>query len=205
MLRHGLVTWGSTVEEAYGRHIDLVMTAERAIEEREAGRKIFTPRSFATRVDSGRSGLAPEESPRRRVAAQLLPVLRGLVSKREPKVIHFEDSDAVMPFVDSKEAADLSQVGPVTPDHMLYTKRVACYVSWGDPADVEGLSGAVKEAVEGFEKEYIEYVETRNRLGLPMLDPAPRVILVPGIGMFTVGGTPGRPGSSGTSTPPRSK
>ena len=47
--------------------------------------------------------------------------------------------------------------------------------------------GGLTEAVEAFEKEYIEYVGARNCQGLPMLDPAPRVILVPGVGMFTTG------------------
>ena len=67
------------------------------------------------------------------------PRCKGLVSRREPYVIHYEDSDIVTAFVDSKEAAILSQVGPVTPDHMRYTKRVACYVPVDDPANVKGL------------------------------------------------------------------
>lgn len=187
LLRHGLVTWGETAEEAYRRHIEIVTKAEQFIQERKAGRAIFTPGPWALSSRASESDREGQKAERRQIAAQLLPTLQGLVSRREPYVIHYEDSDIVTAFVDSKEAAILSQVGPVTPDHMRYTKRVACYVPVDDPANLKGLVKALTEAVEAFEKEYIEYVEARNVHGLPMLDPAPRVILVPGVGMFTTG------------------
>lgn len=187
MLRHGLVTWGQTAEEAYRRHIDIVTRAEEAIERARSGRTVFHPRSFAAPRVSREGDPAAGPKARRDAAAQLLPVLRGLVSRREPLVVRFDDSEAVLAFVDSEEAAALSQVGPVTPDHMLYTKRVACYVPVDDPGDIQGVIDAVKASVAAYEEAYRAYVEARNHQGLPMLDPAPRVILVPGIGMFTTG------------------
>lgn len=187
LLRHGLVTWGATAKEAYERHIQLVTRAERAIEERKGARVVLTPRSFPSlKGPSGQDGGGRRRA-RRKAAFRLLPVLRGLVSRDEHRVIHFEDSDAVMNFVDSKEAATLSQVGPVTPDHMFYTKRVACYVPVDDPADVQGVEEALKAAVAAFIDEYVAYLQAHGGDDPPAIDPVPRVILVPGIGMFTVG------------------
>jgi len=185
LLHHGLVTWGNTAEEAYRRHVEIVTEAEEAIERARAGRVIFHPRSLARKV--GEENGPAARKIRRDRAAKLLPVLRGLVSRRQPMIVRFDDSDAVLAFVDSEEAASLSQVGPATPDHMLHTKRVACFVPVDDPDDSEAVSRAVQEAIASYEAQYRAYVEERNHQGLPMLDPAPRVILVPGIGMFTTG------------------
>ncbi len=175
--RHGTITWGATVKEAYLRTIDLITQAEEAIRAQAKGRQRF---------GGGRVTSLPE-SDRRSIALAVAPALRGLVSRDKRAILHFDDAPDTLEFVGSREAATLSQAGPATPDHTIYTKRVACFVETAEPRDPERVKVAVREAVERFVADYTRYVEAHRREGTALLDPFPRVVLIPGVGMFTTG------------------
>ncbi|OGL12510.1 MAG: hypothetical protein A3I17_07590 [Candidatus Rokubacteria bacterium RIFCSPLOWO2_02_FULL_72_37] len=166
--RHGTITWGATVREAYEATIELITRAEEAIAERARGRRVFG----GPRVPV----LPPGE--RRARALALAPRLRGLLSRSRRVVVTFDDSPAVTEFVSSTDAPRLSQVGPATPDHTIYTKRLPCFVA---------PDGSVEEAVEAFVRDYTRYFEAHRSEGAALGDPLPRVVLVPGLGMFTAG------------------
>jgi rhamnulose-1-phosphate aldolase/alcohol dehydrogenase len=175
LAKHGTICWGGSVKEPYEATIDLITRAEDAIRERRRGRHVFgAPR---VRV------LEPAE--RRATALALAPKLRGQLGRRARVVVSFDDSAPVLEFVSSSEAPVLSQVGPATPDHTIYTKRLPAYVATdGDPAT---LAVDVEAGVKRFVDEYTRYFEAHNREGATLLDPMPRVVLVPGLGMFTAG------------------
>ncbi|MEK7709867.1 MAG: class II aldolase/adducin family protein, partial [candidate division NC10 bacterium] len=175
--KHGTITWGQTVKEAYLRTIDLITQAEEAIEARAKGRARF-----------GGARLNPLPAGERREGALVVaPFLRGLVSRDKRAVLHFDDAPDVLEFVGSKEAGALSQVGPATPDHTIYTKRVACFVECDHPRDADRVKTALREAVKRFVADYTRYFEAHRQEGMTLFDPFPRVILVPGLGMFTSG------------------
>lgn len=175
--KHGTITWGQTVKEAYLATIDLVTRAEEAIAIKSKTRQRFGgPRA---------TPFAPEA--RREVAVAVGPFLRGLVSRDWRQILHFDDAPAVLEFVGAAEAGTLSQVGPATPDHTIYTKRLPCFVPLERPGDPEALKTALGEAVERFVADYTRYFEANRFEGATLLDPFPRVILVPGLGMFTTG------------------
>src|SRR6185436_4093190 len=70
-------------------------------------------------------------------------------------------------------------------DHTIYTKRLPAYVATdGDPAK---LGTDVEAGVGRFVEEYTRYFEAHRFEGAELLDPLPRVVLVPGLGMFTAG------------------
>jgi len=175
--KHGTINWGETLKEAYLATIDLVSRAEEAIARRARGRVSFG----GLRV----SPLAPAE--RRQTALALAPFLRGLVSRERRAILHFDDAPEILEFVGSKEAGSLSQVGPATPDHTIFTKRLPCFVPVERPADIEQLRAALQVAVERFVQEYTRYFEAHRFEGATLLDPFPRVILIPGVGIFTTG------------------
>src|SRR5919108_584104 len=100
--RHGTITWGATVRDAYEATIELITRAEEAIAERRTGRRVF-------------SGLR-------------VPVLDGAA-----------------------------------------------------------LWSAVDGAITTFVRDYTAYFEARREPGGELTDPLPRVVLVPGLGMFTAG------------------
>jgi NAD(P)-dependent dehydrogenase (short-subunit alcohol dehydrogenase family) len=85
------------------------------------------------------------------------------------------------------DAPTVSQVGPATPDHTIYTKRLPCYVDAGAGADAAEVTAAVEQGLRAFERDYTAYFEAHRFEGARLLDPLPRVVLVPGLGMFTAG------------------
>jgi rhamnulose-1-phosphate aldolase/alcohol dehydrogenase len=175
--KHGTINWGATVREAYEATLDLISRAEDAIAARRRGRRVFGP----PRVGP----LAP--AARRALAVALAPRLRGRLGRSRRVILTYDDSPSVVEFVSSPEAATLSQLGPATPDHTIYTKRLPCYVPVERADDPEALWAAVERGLEAFAKDYTAYFEANRFEGAELVDPLPRVVLVPGLGMFTAG------------------
>jgi rhamnulose-1-phosphate aldolase/alcohol dehydrogenase len=193
--KHGLSTWGATLQEAYLATIELVSRAEAGLRDAARGRRVFGPPVVAT----------PDPATRRRVARAVAPVLRGLLGRRRRVVLRFDDGDEVLALVAAPEAPVLTQIGPATPDHTIYSKRLPCYVPLADPTSPEAVAAALRDAVERFARDYTAYFEAhrgtelmRPGPGAPapagpagagpeLADPYPRVVLLPGLGMFTSG------------------
>jgi rhamnulose-1-phosphate aldolase/alcohol dehydrogenase len=173
--KHGTICWGATVKAAYLSTVDLISRAEEAIEHRAKGRVRFGGVAV--------SAALPEE--RRKVALAVAPALRGLVGRERRVVVAFDDAPDVLEFASSREAAALSTIGPATPDHTIYTKRLPCFVAVDDPLDPAAVAAAIKAAVERFAVDYTAYVNAGG--GAAVTDAFPRVITVAGLGMFTTG------------------
>src|SRR5205809_1128390 len=88
----------------------------------------------------------------------------------------------------AEEAPAPSQVGPATPDHTIYTKRLPCFVPLDRaPERADALWSAVDGAIATFVRDYTAYFEAHREPGAELTDPLPRVVLIPGLGMFTAG------------------
>ena len=172
--RHGTITWGATVREAYEATIELISRAEAAIAGKKKGRRVFG----GPRVPV----LTPAE--RRAAALSVAPRLRGVLGRARRAVVLFDDSPEVTEFVSSSDAPRLSQVGPATPDHTIYTKRLPCFVATDGSGD---LAAHIERSIERFVGEYTRYFDAHRVEGAELTDPRPRVVLVPGLGMFTAG------------------
>jgi rhamnulose-1-phosphate aldolase/alcohol dehydrogenase len=177
LAKHGTITWGATVREAYEATIELITRAEEAIAERRRGRRAF----------GGPRVPVSEPAERRARALDLLPRLRGSLSRERRAIVRYDDTPAVLEFVSSADTATVSQVGPATPDHTIYTKRLPCFVPLDQPGDPAATWTTVQRALETFTREYTAYVDAHRGPGVELLDPRPRVVLVPGLGMFTAG------------------
>jgi rhamnulose-1-phosphate aldolase/alcohol dehydrogenase len=176
--RHGTITWGTSVRDAYEATIELITAAEDAIAERKRGRRVFG----GPRVPV----LDPAE--RRAAALALAPKLRGRLGRARRVIVTFDDAEPVTAFASSVEAPALSQVGPATPDHTIYTKRVPCFVPLDRaPSDPDASWSAVESAIADFVRDYTAYFEAHREPGAELTDPMPRVVFVPGLGMFTAG------------------
>jgi rhamnulose-1-phosphate aldolase/alcohol dehydrogenase len=175
--RHGTITWGATVREAYEATIELISRAEEAIAERKKGRRVF----------GGARVPVLEPAARRQTALAVAPRLRGVLSRGKRALVSFDDSPEVTEFVSSVDAARVSQVGPATPDHTIYAKRLPCHVDATGGEDADALFGAIGRSIERFVGDYTRYFEDHRFEGAQLLDPLPRVVLVPGLGMFTAG------------------
>ena len=175
--KHGLVTWGDSPRSAYLKTIKMVSESERFISGRIRGSSSKHPRREGIRL----------LGTRRSRAVQLLPVLRGTISKYKRMLITYDGSDSVMAFIDDPRAQQLSQIGPFTPDHLIHTKPKPLFLQLQKESTARGIGQIVKKAVGNYEKEYIKYFKRYKSSGVTMLDPTPRIILVPGVGLFTTG------------------
>lgn len=169
MAKHGLVTWGESAEECYASTIQTIARAAEALTERADRQKVFAVRSSTPALD--RSSL---------VAA--LPALRGAVSSRQHTLLKLNTQETAVAFANRPDLEELAQAGPACPDHLVHTKPWPLVMS----ATVANLSDAFRECVAVYEARYAEYVR-RNGAADQMLDPAPRVVLLPGLGVITTG------------------
>jgi rhamnulose-1-phosphate aldolase/alcohol dehydrogenase len=182
LAKHGLVTWGVTHEESYGRTIEAINKAAEFVASR-AGEPF-----------GGRSVQPLSLERREALLAEVLPTLRGELSSGIDEVTHKilrvdYTSEDVLEFVCGRDSKELSQVGAACPDHLVRTKVKPLWVDF-DPEKEEGageLEVKLREGVEEYRKEYEAYYarnRERNPQGdAPMFDSNPRVVLIPGVGL----------------------
>ncbi len=174
---HGLFTWDDDARGCYETTLDVINRAIGWLEERT--------RDVAAFGGPAHGSLPPEE--RRKVAAALMPAIRGMVSGDTRMVGHFDDQDAVLAFVNAKGMAPLAALGTSCPDHFLRTKIRPLVVDF-DPEspDVAATLAGLAGAVEAYRADYAAYYERCRRPDSPaMRDPNAVVWLVPGVGMIT--------------------
>ena len=173
---HGLFTWGDTAEECYRVTLDII---QRAAD--------YLAANGSDAPFGGEKIVALAEADRKRFAQELMPILRGKLSKEQPKIGHFTDADAVLQFVCSNRCAELAAMGTSCPDHFLRTKICPLLIDI-DPAKTSAADVVEKldELFEEYRKGYAAYFERCKHPNSPaMRDPYPVVVLVPGVGMFT--------------------
>jgi rhamnose utilization protein RhaD (predicted bifunctional aldolase and dehydrogenase)/NAD(P)-dependent dehydrogenase (short-subunit alcohol dehydrogenase family) len=182
LLKHGIFSMGATAEEAYARMIDLVTLAEKRLA--QATRKIFPGATLPEKI-------AP--------AAEVAPILRGLLSlpaktggreRAQRFVLEFRTNPQILAYVGGEEIDRYSQQGPVTPDHAIRTKGVPLVVPAPEAGRLDAFRSAANMALEAFMADYGAYFARHNARQLPPkkeLDAIPRVVLVPGLGLFGIG------------------
>lgn len=172
--KHGIFSWGDTAKEAYDRMIALVTMAERRIA--KAGRRVFPGVKLPAALAS---------------AAEIAPILRGVLAQGGKRlVMELRNSPAVMNFVNGADVARYSQAGVITPDHVIRTKGKPMLLPAPKAGDLAAFAEAAKAARTAYDAAYRAYFERHNaRVGgaKKILDTAPRVALVPGIGAFCAG------------------
>lgn len=163
LMSHGIFSWGDTARESYERMIALVTRAEDFIKRGTGG--------------SGPSRLNPDASPALPVATSLAAVRRDLSRAAGAPMIVSSHTDArVMRFARRADLQSVTQQGPITPDHIIRTKRVPM----------------LGRDVAAYGEAYRAYFE-RNApavypaAALKMVDPAPRIALDPELGMLAAG------------------
>lgn len=178
MEKHGLVTWGDTSEVCYAKTIAIISEAESFIESRINEAKVF----------GGKKYEALSAEVRRSVAVEVMPTIRGAVSDAKKMILTFDDEADVLEFTCGQDAAELSQVGAACPDHLVHTKVVPLYINWEPNADdIEGLKAKLKDGIVAYKQQYKAYFDRNKNEGDVMFEAAPRVILIPGIGMINTG------------------
>ena len=181
LVKHGIFSFGADARQSYERMIALVTLAEQ--------------RLAKNRKSAFVSAKLPARPAR---VADVGPIVRGACSVPDSKidgawkrfVLDFRGSDAVMNFVNGTEVARYGQAGVVTPDHNIRIKNRPLVVAAPEDGDLAGFKKHVRGAVVAYGERYQSYFTGNNaRVGgiKTMLDPMPRVVLVPGVGLFGLG------------------
>ena len=181
LIKHGIFTFGESARDAYERMIEMVSLAEARL---KRGRK---------------SVFAAIRLPQRSAPyAEVAPIVRGACSLKDAKVegawrrlvLERRAGPAVLDFVNGAEVARYSQAGVVTPDHTIRTKNSPLVLPPPEDGKLDAFKAAASDAVRIFADRYRDYFARNNaRCGGSkcMLDPLPRVVLVPGLGLIGLG------------------
>ena len=181
LLKHGIFTFGDTAQEAYERMIAAVSVAEGRLARRR--KTVFA----AARVPVALAG-----------PTEVAPILRGACAIADPVgsgsykrfVLDFRSSEAVLNYVNGAELGRYGRAGVATPDHTIRTKNYPLIVPAPEAGRLDAFKEAVHQAVARFVAEYHAYFARHNARHDPPkreLDPMPRVVLVPGLGLFGLG------------------
>lgn len=192
LAKHGLITWGETDATCYATTIATIARAREFVEARIA-------HSERTLFGGARITASTSEQ-RHAIAAQVAPILRGLVSAEKSQILRFEEGEDVLTFASSRDAQRLTTVGAACPDHLVHTKPWPLLVDWTPEQDSATLAAALRTGIAAYVAKYQHYQEENAQQDLdpdaatPVYratdaasDPHPRVILIPGVGMFTTG------------------
>jgi rhamnose utilization protein RhaD (predicted bifunctional aldolase and dehydrogenase)/NAD(P)-dependent dehydrogenase (short-subunit alcohol dehydrogenase family) len=181
LVKHGIFSFGANARESYERMIALVTSAEQRLAKNR--KPAFISAKLPARP-------AP--------VADVAPIIRGACSLPDNKidgawkrfVLDFRKSDAVMSFVNGSDVARYGQAGVVTPDHNIRIKNRPLAVAAPEDGALADFNASVRAAVASYADRYRDYFGRNNtRVGgiKTMLDPIPRVVLVPGLGLFGLG------------------
>ncbi len=190
VLQHGVFTWGETAREAYEGMLAIVAACQ----------KLVVQRGGPGRLVPSRFDLIGEDADEVEGAAALLgPTLRGALATptHDPDrpcrrcVLAFRSSDAVREQSLRPGAGQLASRGPATPDHALWIKARPLVFERRAGEDPAALAARARDAAEAFGAAYAGEVGAvrPGYYGEPD-DFAPRVVLVPGVGIFAAGRGP---------------
>src|SRR5665213_2337251 len=180
LLQHGIFSMGDTAEQAYGRMIEFVTLAEERLQrQRKSLAQAALPKDLAK-------------------LPQIAPILRGAVAIEKDanagtvkrQILDFRTNEKILAYVSGADVARYSQVGVVTPDHTIRTKNWPLLVPAPEADKLDEWAAEVKAAVEAYVAHYHAYFARNNDKSPDKkkeLDPLPRVILVPGVGLFGIG------------------
>src|SRR5439155_13815720 len=110
---------------------------------------------------------------RRTIAAQVAPVLRGLVSAEKHQILRFEDGEDVLTFASSQDASRLTRIGAACPDHLVHTKPWPLLVDWTPEQDASTLSESLRTGVASYVEHYRRYLKENVQQNLDPDDATP--------------------------------
>jgi rhamnose utilization protein RhaD (predicted bifunctional aldolase and dehydrogenase)/NAD(P)-dependent dehydrogenase (short-subunit alcohol dehydrogenase family) len=179
--KHGIVTFGESAREAYERMIEMVSAAEDCIARHRKSIAAPVPRTANVAA-----------------TAAVAPIVRGACSAKDEKiegawrrlVLDFRNGDAILNFLQNNDLGRSSDSGVITPDHTIRTKNWPLVLPAPEPGKLDAFAHAAAQAAVKFAERYHRYFDRHNARvgGIKIeLDPLPRVVLVPGLGLFGLG------------------
>jgi len=160
LMSHGLLTFSDEARTSYERMIALVTEAEAYLSNRESAQA--SPETDVQGMED-------------------LPALAGMrkavcIAKGSAMIARLDADSRSIVFSRRDDMESIATRGPLTPDHVIRTKRIPAIITGQPEADIAAYAHT-----------YREYFQ-RNRVGeLTCLDPAPRWAIWPGHGTVCFG------------------
>jgi rhamnose utilization protein RhaD (predicted bifunctional aldolase and dehydrogenase)/NAD(P)-dependent dehydrogenase (short-subunit alcohol dehydrogenase family) len=178
--KHGIFTFGDDAREAYERMIEFVTLAEERL--RKKGNAKLPGAKLPDRIAS---------------VSEVAPIIRGVCTLRDASsegahkrlVLDFRSNDTILNYVNGKDLKRYARAGLITPDHVIRTKPWPLVLPAPEVSKLADFKSAAQQAARTFMDEYAAYFarhEARTN-GAAIHDPLPRVVLVPGLGLFGLG------------------
>lgn len=185
LMRHGLFTFDNDPRVSYETHIELVDRAETFARKRES-------RAFFA--------CEPVKKPDAPVIARVTPLIRGLLAGRTgdadrptaPVILKVLKSEEILRAISHPKLDEILSGPVLTADFLIRTKPWLAIVPAGNFENEAGLKARITESVQAFERRYRNYYEKgcrETRRNFPMFNPRPRVLILPGAGIFCSGNT----------------
>ena len=175
---HGLFTWGQTQRECYINTLILIDQIGQFIERHGIARG---PVRFGGELVAARAD-------RHRLAVEIAPTLRGLVSAQNRWIGSFSDAPDVLQFINSAHAQELAFLGTSCPDHFIRTKIRPLFVPWPAQQGIAELKTQITASLDEYREQYRAYYRAHATPDSPALrDSSPTVVLIQGLGMFSFG------------------
>ncbi|MEN8257272.1 MAG: bifunctional aldolase/short-chain dehydrogenase [Thermodesulfobacteriota bacterium] len=176
---HGIFTFADDAQTSYERMIAYVTRAENFIAEKIKENPL--PICIS------------EESPDTDI---IMPLLRGALSHKESSGfkrsfhLHIRSNREILCAVNRLERKELYGGGVLTPDHVIRTKNYPLFLDFTEMATPEEMAGHINGAISTYVSAYQAYFSKQvedKKVERTQLDPMPRVILIKGLGLVTVG------------------
>lgn len=174
---HGLFTWANDNKDCYLNSLNIINKAQTWLEEQSVGKAAFGGELFQTLNDDKRQ----------QVVSSLMPLIRGKTSEKQRQIGHFNASDEVLQFVNSKDLERLAKLGTSCPDHFLRTKIRPFVVNYNPETDnLSEVITSLDKSLADYREDYAGYYNRCKRDNSPaMRDPNPVIYLIPGVGMLS--------------------
>ena len=159
LMNHGIFSFGGNAKESYDRMISLVNEAEN-----------YLVSNNAWDIDKSETNFSVKKI--RNQVAELRQKISLTVGK--PVLMSLTNSQLGLSFSNRKDVNEIATRGPLTPDHVIRTKRIPM----------------IGRDVNKYNEEYASYFsknEINAKARKTMLDSAPRVILDKEFGLCAVG------------------
>lgn len=159
LMNHGIFTFGNNAKESYDRMISLVSKAEDYLKSQNAW-------------DIAKSEFLNTT----KLKVTEIAELRNKISSSAGRsmLFHITNSILGLSFSNNKDIKSIATRGPLTPDHVIRTKRVPM----------------IGRDVDSYKNDYLSYFKSNEpnaKDRKDMLDPAPRVLLDKELGLCSIG------------------
>nr|MDA3833531.1 class II aldolase/adducin family protein [Spirochaetales bacterium] len=176
---HGIFTFSDNAKEAYDLMIEYVSRAEAFI----AGKQASVPQPDVQEC------AAPDLN-------LVMPLLRGALSFKDDTGyrrtfhLHLRRNETITQMINGTDAEELLVSGVLTPDHVIRTKNYPLYLDFSTLHNQDDMADYIHNAIKKYQQDYIQYFDSQiknKKVQRTRLDTMPRVLLVKGVGIITVG------------------